>query len=109
MNKNYYCKVEKCNGLLLESPVVLLVYPADHMYQCLNCNHRYLRKDDTQELRSDYHQTRDLRFSDFQITTIHWALKTDNRPVFIRKANAAMMQSQNAIGEQDATGQRKES
>ncbi len=72
---SYYCNNNGCSGLLLESPVVLLTAPADHMYQCLSCNHRYLRKDNVDEVRSDYNQKRFLHFNDFSIAHIEWELK----------------------------------
>ena len=72
---NYYCTQENCAGLLLECPVVKLTYPSDHMYQCLSCNHRYLRHDNEDKLRDDYYQERDLKFGDFYIKEIKWDLK----------------------------------
>lgn len=76
---NYYCQQNNCDGLLLASPMVLLCHPCLHKYQCLSCGHRYLRSDDSQEIRSDYHQQRNMYFNDFRIESIQWALRKNRK------------------------------
>jgi hypothetical protein len=72
---HFYCPENGCNGLLLESPMVILMHPCIHKYQCLSCNKRYLRNDDECTISLDSNQKRDMYFQDFKIKNIEWELK----------------------------------
>lgn len=50
------CLQENCNGTLDISNRILLTYPVQYQYRCIECNHRYLKTDGKDNLHSHFDQ-----------------------------------------------------